>query len=83
MRLYIKKVRDGYIVCRCGSNKHSHFKSEHGAKDFLKFMKKGLLPKSPYFIESAKRVLTEKEFNKLRTKTKQTYHNVNRGVKFG
>ena len=81
MSLHFKEVKDGYIVYRKGSEKHTHFSSKHGARKFLYLMNKGLLPNSPYFVESARRVLTEDEFNNLKVKHKQKYHNVNRGVK--
>ncbi len=83
MNLHFKEVKDGYIVYRDGTRKHTHFKSKHGARKFIYLMDKSLLPQSPYFVESAKRVLTEEEFNKLKIRRKQKYHNVNRGVKYG
>lgn len=79
--LKYKEVRDGYIVYRKDTEKHTHFKSKNGARKFLYLMNKNLLPQSPYFVESARRLLTEEEFNKLKTRRKQKYCNVNRGVK--
>jgi len=83
LSLHYKEVKDGYIVYRKGTEKHTHFNSKHGARKFLYLMNKNLLPQSPYFVESARRVLTEEEFKKLKIRRKQKYCNVNRGVIHG
>lgn len=72
------KVHSGWLVYRKGGSRkqHTHFYNETGAIAFIKLMKRGILPDSPYFAESARRVLTEKEFKELRKqKIKQKYVN--------
>lgn len=83
MLLFCKKVRDGYIVNRKGGTyeQHSHFSSEMAGRRFIKLINKGLLPKSPYYLQAAKRVLLESEFNRLKVQQKTKYVNVQRGVR--
>jgi len=81
MTLITKRVQDGWIVCRKGTEKHSHFRSRKAANNFKSIILRGLMPKSPYYIESAKRVLTSEEFEHLREERKQKY--INRGGKVG
>jgi len=78
-----KKVQKGYIVYRKQGTReqHAHFNSKHSAMEFIKLMNKKLLPRSDYYKASAKRVLTEDEYNRLKTEVKQKYVNVNRGIK--
>ena len=83
MSLHFKEVKDGYIVYKKGTEKHTHFKNKHGARKFLYLMNNRLMPESPYFVESARRVLTEDEFKNLKVRRKQKYCNVNRGVRHG
>lgn len=77
MTLIVKRVKDGWIVCRSGSCKHSHFRSKSAAVNLKQLLIKGIMPKSPYYLESARRLLTEDEFKYLKVEHKQKY--VNRG----
>lgn len=81
MILIVKRVHNGWIVCRKGTEKHSHFRSGTAARNFKGLITRGLKPKSPYYLESARRVLTEDEFKHLKDEKKQKY--VNRGGKVG
>ena len=78
-----KKVQKGHLIYRHNGTReqHTHFTTKTAAYRFLNLMNKGLLPKSPYFIESAKRVLTEREFKNLKVNVKQKYYNVQKGVR--
>lgn len=73
--LHFKETQDGFIVYRPGTDKHSHFRSKRAAKNFISLMKKRLRPRSPYYQESARRVLTVEEFNHLKDEPKQRYKN--------
>ena len=77
MTLIVRRVQDGFIVYRQGTEKHSHFRSESAAKKFKRLIIKGIRPKSPYYIESARRLLTAKELSELHDEHKQKY--INRG----
>lgn len=67
------EVHNGWIVYRVGGTRkqHTHFYNKKAAGAFLKLMKKGILPNNHYFLESARRVLTEKEFKQLRKERKK------------
>ncbi len=81
MTLLIKKTHHGWIVCRSGTDKHSHFRTKESAKHLKQLLIKGVKPKSPYYLESARRLLTTEEYNHLREERKQKY--INRGGKVG
>lgn len=75
----LKKVRDGYILY--SEYGHSHFKNKKTANKCKCLINKGILPSQAYFVESAKRLLSEKEFIKLHSKKKKDkYYNVNKGI---
>lgn len=75
--LKIKKVKIGYIMYNETLGTHSHFRSYNGAMNCRKLIHKGIMPNNEYYIESCKRLLSDKEFATL--KSKQRYHNVNNG----
>lgn len=82
--LKLKKVRNGWIIFNDsgGYDKHSHFSNKKSAECCLALLKKGIMPEQPYFKESAKRLLSCKEYNNLSLKrNKDKYINVNNGVK--
>lgn len=78
----LKKVRDGYILynTKGGYEKHSHFRNKKSACKCRTLINKGIMPKQPYFIESARRLLSEKEFEQLKKKKVKSYYvNINKG----
>lgn len=65
----LKTYRD-FIVVKSNNafyNEHSHFNKYYSAVKFVKLMDKCILPKGKYFTAAARRLLTEQEFNKLKT----------------
>ncbi len=61
--------KSSYVVVRKNTSnysEHSHLSSLHGAISLIKLLDHGLMPKSDYLKESARRLLREKEFNKLK-----------------
>lgn len=59
-----------YIVVRKHPTRyeeHSHLSSLHGAICLIKLLDRNLMPHSKYLQESARRILKEKEFQKLQT----------------
>ena len=74
----LKKVKNGYILY--SANGHSHFSNKKAAIRCRCLINKGILPLQPYFIESSKRLLSAKEFERLKQrKKKEKYINVNNG----
>ena len=68
----IKKVKKGYILDdACGGGKHSHFFNRRAARRCLTYINKGILPDQPYFVESCRRLLSKKEFKRLRHQKKK------------
>jgi hypothetical protein len=66
MCLKIKKVKDGWIVYNPAKPKaHTHFKNKESCYFLIKLIKQGVMPNNPYLQESAKRLLTKKEFRRL------------------
>lgn len=82
-KIKIKKVKNGYILYRVnGNGAHSHFFNRRAARRCLTYINKGILPDKPYFIESCHRLLSKKEFERLRPrKKKDDYFNPQKGVK--
>ena len=75
----VKATGDGdFVVIR--QHRHSHFASKKGALDLIDILCKGRLPKSDYFIEASKRLLSTAEFMALNCKSKQRYLNQKRGM---
>ena len=79
----IKKVKKGYILYdACGGGNHSHFFNRRAARRCLTYINKGVLPDQPYFVESCRRLLSKKEFERLRPqKKKAKYFNSQKGVR--
>lgn len=79
----IKKVKKGYILYDAsGGGKHSHFFNRGAARRCLICINKGILPDQPYFVESCRRLLSKKEFERLRPqKKKEKYFNSQKGVR--
>ena len=74
----LKKVKNGYILY--SEYGHSHFKNKSAAAKCRCLINKGILPNQPYFVESCKRLLSNKEFETLRhRKKKEKYININKG----
>ena len=72
--LRFKSVSDGHLVyTRHG---HTHIVNDHVCNLFISLLKRGILPNSPYLIESARRVLSKESFEKLvPQKKKDKYYN--------
>lgn len=69
-QLKVLRYRNTYLVVRIDKGLHSqhgHFKSYHGAKEFVSLIESGYLPYSAYYRECARRLLTEKEYAELKT----------------
>ena len=83
MRFTIKKTSRDYVVIRINGEyqQHAHFKKSSGARKIIELIEHGKLPTKKYFIDAAKRLLTEEEFEQLRGGKKQKYYNVNRGTR--
>lgn len=64
--LFVRKVKEGYIVVNKVNGKHTHFKRKDVAYCFVRLMKKRILPNRPYLQESARRVLSRKEYRSLK-----------------
>ncbi len=79
----IKKVKKGYILYDDrGGGRHSHFFNRRAARRCLTYINKGILPDQPYFVESCRRLLPKKEFERLRPqRKKEKYFNSQKGVR--
>ena len=73
----IKKTRRDFVLIRIGTDKHSHFRTSDGAEKALNFIRDEVKPFNRYFDTALKRILTEDEYKRLRTPSKQKY--INRG----
>lgn len=61
--------KSSYVVVRKNTpnySEHSHLSSLHGAISLIRLLDHGLMPNSDYLKESARRLLREKEFSKLK-----------------
>lgn len=61
--------KSSYVVVRKNTpnySEHSHLSSLHGAISLIRLLDHGLMPHSEYLKESARRLLREKEFSKLK-----------------
>lgn len=59
-----------YVIVRKYSSsytEHSHLSSLQGAIQLIRLIDHGLMPDSDYLKESARRILKEKEFNRLKS----------------
>lgn len=81
--LKYKAVKDGWIVYNeeLEYKNHAHLRSGHTCRRLIKLLNKNIMPESQYLRGSAKRLLTENEFNKLKIKEKKKYINVMKGVR--
>jgi hypothetical protein len=61
--------KSSYVVIRKNTpnySEHSHLSSLHGAISLIRLLDHGLMPHSDYLRESARRLLRDKEFSKLK-----------------
>lgn len=70
----IKKVHEGYILVRKGTDKHSHFKHRSGALITIQYINKKIIPNNNYFWVAIQRLLTDDELLEFK-KPKQRYNN--------
>lgn len=76
----LKKIKNGFILY--SKEGHSHFKNKKAAIRCRCLINKGILPNQPYFVESCRRLLSKKEFQRLENKKeKEHYININKGVR--
>ena len=83
LSLKYKKVRNGYIVYNEILGTHTHIGKEKTCRKLIYWLNNDILPYSIRLQESAKRLLSSDEFEKLREKKKKPYYvNVNgkRGI---
>ena len=79
--LHIKKTHGHYVVYNTEKDKaHTHIRSAKTARKLISLLERGILPDSPFLIESARRLLTIDEFMKLK-EHKKKQHYINIGVK--
>lgn len=70
------------IVIRIGGayEQHAHLRNISSAKGLINLLMHGLLPKSDYLKESARRLLTEEEYSNLKI-PKDKYYNKPKGLR--
>lgn len=76
-----KKVQCGYIVINKENKTHTHIQSHKTATGFIRNLNRGVLPKSKYLQQSAKKILTQQEYEGLKGYNKQKYINIQKGCK--
>lgn len=66
----------GYVLIRNNFPRefHAHIKTKNGCRQLLHYIDKKLLPKSEYLQGSARRLLTDAEYQRLK-ESKQRYYN--------
>jgi len=77
MEFIVKRDSDrGYVVVRKGYPYcfHAHLTTLNGCRQLIYYIHKGLLPKSVYLQGSARRLLDDDEYQRLK-KPKQRYYN--------
>ncbi|WP_432400972.1 hypothetical protein [Wukongibacter sp. M2B1] len=79
----ILETSRGFVVANTDLEykNHAHFRKLNDIYKFLNIISKGLLPKSPYWREAARRLLSVEEYESLRDKRKPRYVNINKGVR--
>lgn len=78
----VRDSRDFIVINELGDYAaHAHFKSETGARDCIRLINKGLLPRNEYYRKACKRLLFEDEYNRLIERNKEKYINVNKCVR--
>lgn len=60
---------------------HAHFADIRGALECIDFICRGLMPRSKYYQEACRRLLTTEQYEQLIERKKEKYINVNRGIK--
>ncbi len=77
MRFTIKRTTRDVVVIREGGEyeQHSHFRTYKGARKIIELIEHNKMPTKKYFIQAAKRLLTEEEFEELQGSKKQKYYN--------
>lgn len=63
--LFVREVREGYILINKLTRGHAHFADYEGACMCLDLIRRGKMPRSPYLRESARRVCTKKQWRGL------------------
>ena len=79
MTFYVRQdKRAGWVIIRVNGHyeQHAHIKSMAGCQQLLRLIEMGLEPKSDWLQQSARRLLTDDEYQMLK-RTKDRY--VNRG----
>ena len=79
MTFYVRQdKRAGWVIIRVNGHyeQHAHIKSMAGCQQLLRLIEMGLEPKSDWLQQSARRLLTDEEYQRLK-RTKDRY--VNRG----
>ena len=78
MTFYIRQDKAGWVIIRVNGHyeQHAHIKSMAGCQQLLRLIEMGLEPKSDWLQQSARRLLTDEEYQRLK-RTKDRY--VNRG----
>ena len=83
--LHYKHIgRMGWLVINEHTQRHTHLckAKESTVKGFMRNLRSGILPKSKFLQDCAKKILTDREYQALRpVGEKQRYYNVNRGVR--
>lgn len=66
----------GFVVSRKNKPReyHAHISTANGARTLINFINQGLLPRSVYLQGSARRLLTDEEYQRLK-RPKQKYYN--------
>ena len=79
----VKEVNNGWIIERRIGRKrrHTHYHTEEQCNELIdNYLVKNKLPSNKYKVESCRRLLTSKEFSKLK-EPKGRYYNVNKGTR--
>lgn len=85
-------IRDNFKILQTGRDfivanthlkykNHAHFRKLKDIYKFINIINKGLLPRSFYWKEAARRLLSVEEYGQLRDKRKPRYVNINKGVR--
>jgi len=70
-----RRVTTRYMVVRLDGthDMHTHIRSMFGSKKLIELILKGKMPMNSYLNESARRILTEEEFNSLELNEEYIY----------
>ena len=75
-RYKILKSGDGFVVINAAGSRenHGHFKSAAACYHIVRMVKKRVIPKSPYMIEAAWRLTSDKDYkDRLKTAQERLY----------